>query len=190
MDEHCTICLENYKKNKEIQTLHCNHQFHKNCILEWLSINPLCPICKSTQIVNFNFNGLSDDINIFINYINNILTNRISITNIQIDYTIIISLQITFLIFILIPLFSNDILIFIQNIFNLSNNILKVLIISINILVKFILLLIFPIIIKIFNRLNIDIIYINRNVSILLGLYIIYNSYLLYQEINKIIMLY
>ena len=42
----CIICLENIDKSKNIIKLQCGHDFHKECLLEWLNKNDNCPICK------------------------------------------------------------------------------------------------------------------------------------------------
>jgi len=40
---YCNICREN--KEKHIK-LSCSHKFCPNCILDWLQIDKLCPICR------------------------------------------------------------------------------------------------------------------------------------------------
>jgi hypothetical protein len=45
----CTICLTEYSEGEEIcwsQNDHCNHVFHKECILEWLLRRDECPCCR------------------------------------------------------------------------------------------------------------------------------------------------
>ena len=42
----CTICIEKYKKNDKIITLDCDHNFHENCIKEWLNNKNSCPNCR------------------------------------------------------------------------------------------------------------------------------------------------
>lgn len=44
----CSICLEEQKTNEIWNTLRCSHQFHKDCIIEWLSIKKTCPVCRIT----------------------------------------------------------------------------------------------------------------------------------------------
>jgi hypothetical protein len=45
----CPICLD--KNNKEWITTKCNHNFHKECLNEWIKISNSCPIC----IVSANY---------------------------------------------------------------------------------------------------------------------------------------
>lgn len=40
----CHICLFDVGTRKSI-TLKCNHTFHDNCIVKWLSIKKICPVC-------------------------------------------------------------------------------------------------------------------------------------------------
>jgi hypothetical protein len=44
----CVICF-NYTTHKDIIVhLHCNHEFHKKCILKWFSVSYNCPMCKES----------------------------------------------------------------------------------------------------------------------------------------------
>ncbi|SCL99237.1 zinc finger protein, putative [Plasmodium chabaudi chabaudi] len=42
----CSICYENYKHNEPLIFLPCTHNFHKECIIEWINKKLTCPICK------------------------------------------------------------------------------------------------------------------------------------------------
>lgn len=41
---NCSICLEQINK-KEFKTI-CGHNFHHNCIINWLIENNNCPVCR------------------------------------------------------------------------------------------------------------------------------------------------
>ncbi|CAN8288660.1 unnamed protein product [Cochlearia groenlandica] len=45
--EPCCICQEDYKEGEEMGMLECGHDFHGQCIKEWLKRKNLCPICKT-----------------------------------------------------------------------------------------------------------------------------------------------
>jgi hypothetical protein len=45
-DANCTICLEKISKNTEIYKLECKHNFHSNCLEDWLKEKLSCPICR------------------------------------------------------------------------------------------------------------------------------------------------
>ena len=45
-DITCNVCLNNLAINDEITILECKHEFHLNCILEWLKIRNTCPVCR------------------------------------------------------------------------------------------------------------------------------------------------
>ncbi|KAK8966686.1 hypothetical protein KSP40_PGU019631 [Platanthera guangdongensis] len=49
--EPCSICQEDYSEGEDIGTLDCRHDFHTACIKQWLMIKNLCPICKTTALV-------------------------------------------------------------------------------------------------------------------------------------------
>lgn len=43
----CTICLDCYKQSQSICGLPCGHNYHNECIIEWLIRgNHCCPICR------------------------------------------------------------------------------------------------------------------------------------------------
>lgn len=41
----CVICLE--EQYHSVIKFKCGHSFHKQCILDWIKIKNMCPICKS-----------------------------------------------------------------------------------------------------------------------------------------------
>merc|ERR1712093_62088 len=51
----CMICLSEKEVGDTLRTLPCMHDFHCECIDEWLKTNRTCPICK-TDITT----GISD----------------------------------------------------------------------------------------------------------------------------------
>ncbi len=48
-NEDCSICLTTIN-NKQKHQLKCTHQFHTNCINEWLKNSNSCPICRCVII--------------------------------------------------------------------------------------------------------------------------------------------
>ncbi|XP_021723781.1 probable E3 ubiquitin-protein ligase RHG1A [Chenopodium quinoa] len=48
--EPCCICQENYNDGEDLGTLDCGHDFHRECVKQWLSHKNLCPICKTTGL--------------------------------------------------------------------------------------------------------------------------------------------
>lgn len=44
IDDKCSICLEEFEKQKEIYQLKCNHYFHKKCLSEWMKFKNTCPL--------------------------------------------------------------------------------------------------------------------------------------------------
>ena len=49
-ENKCSICLEEYNRDKDIIKLKCNHEYHKKCIKMWLNINKICPQCRGDII--------------------------------------------------------------------------------------------------------------------------------------------
>ncbi|WRX10408.1 zinc finger protein [Theobroma cacao] len=48
--EPCCICQEDYVNGEELGKLDCGHDFHFNCIKQWLVQKNSCPICKKTAL--------------------------------------------------------------------------------------------------------------------------------------------
>ncbi|KAG6400307.1 hypothetical protein SASPL_137133 [Salvia splendens] len=48
--EPCSICREEYNEGETLGALECGHDFHADCIKQWLMQKNLCPICKTTGL--------------------------------------------------------------------------------------------------------------------------------------------
>ena len=48
--EPCCICQEEYKDGEDLGKLDCGHDFHADCVKQWLMQKNLCPICKTTGL--------------------------------------------------------------------------------------------------------------------------------------------
>ncbi|KAH7447941.1 hypothetical protein KP509_01G128900 [Ceratopteris richardii] len=46
-DPKCSICQEEYEDSDELGELQCGHEYHTDCIKQWLPLKNQCPICKS-----------------------------------------------------------------------------------------------------------------------------------------------
>jgi hypothetical protein len=48
----CAICIEEYEEGEQLRQLPCDHCFHHDCIMPWLTErSPSCPLCKSEVLV-------------------------------------------------------------------------------------------------------------------------------------------
>lgn len=45
-DSECIICLIEFKKNDMLTSFDCSHNYHFDCITEWLTVKPDCPCCR------------------------------------------------------------------------------------------------------------------------------------------------
>lgn len=43
----CVICFCEYETGQPCITLSCGHLFHQDCILAWLKVDAVCPMCKT-----------------------------------------------------------------------------------------------------------------------------------------------
>ncbi|CAH2043177.1 unnamed protein product [Thlaspi arvense] len=48
--EKCVICLCELKYNDDASKLGCGHDFHFECIKNWLMVKNLCPLCKQEAL--------------------------------------------------------------------------------------------------------------------------------------------
>ncbi|ONK69955.1 uncharacterized protein A4U43_C05F28700 [Asparagus officinalis] len=53
----CIICQVEYEEDEIIGTLDCGHNYHGDCIKQWLLVKNLCPICKKTALAADNSEG-------------------------------------------------------------------------------------------------------------------------------------
>ncbi|XP_069773859.1 RING finger protein 122 isoform X1 [Narcine bancroftii] len=42
----CAVCLEDFKIKEELGVLPCQHAFHRKCLVKWLEIRCVCPMCN------------------------------------------------------------------------------------------------------------------------------------------------
>lgn len=45
-EQECSVCKENYKLNDNLTVMPCNHNFHEECLVNWLKLHNSCPICR------------------------------------------------------------------------------------------------------------------------------------------------
>uniref|UniRef100_A0A8C7K0Y0 RING finger protein 122 n=1 Tax=Oncorhynchus kisutch TaxID=8019 RepID=A0A8C7K0Y0_ONCKI len=44
----CAVCLEDFKVKDELGVLPCQHAFHRKCLVKWLEVRCVCPMCNKT----------------------------------------------------------------------------------------------------------------------------------------------
>eukprot|EP00658_Telonema_sp_P-2_P013648 TRINITY_DN1516_c0_g1_i9.p1 TRINITY_DN1516_c0_g1~~TRINITY_DN1516_c0_g1_i9.p1 ORF type:complete len:272 (-),score=37.19 TRINITY_DN1516_c0_g1_i9:371-1186(-) len=59
----CMICLCEKEVAETLRTLPCLHDFHKDCVDEWLLQNATCPVCKLDILAGIRDSGLEMDEN-------------------------------------------------------------------------------------------------------------------------------
>ncbi|KFO37051.1 RING finger protein 122 [Fukomys damarensis] len=42
----CAVCLEDFKGKAELGVLPCQHAFHRKCLVKWLEVRCVCPMCN------------------------------------------------------------------------------------------------------------------------------------------------
>uniref|UniRef100_A0A663E6Q6 Ring finger protein 122 n=1 Tax=Aquila chrysaetos chrysaetos TaxID=223781 RepID=A0A663E6Q6_AQUCH len=42
----CAVCLEDFKVKEELGVLPCQHAFHRKCLVKWLEVRCVCPMCN------------------------------------------------------------------------------------------------------------------------------------------------
>jgi hypothetical protein len=47
-DKDCPVCMESFQEGEEMRKMTCpgSHYFHEGCILKWLRVSRLCPMCR------------------------------------------------------------------------------------------------------------------------------------------------
>ncbi|EHB04313.1 RING finger protein 24 [Heterocephalus glaber] len=42
----CAVCLEDFKPRDELGICPCKHAFHRKCLIKWLEVRKVCPLCN------------------------------------------------------------------------------------------------------------------------------------------------
>ncbi|KAL1363183.1 hypothetical protein HN51_011385 [Arachis hypogaea] len=42
----CAVCLEDFEAKEEVMVTPCNHMFHEECIVPWVTSKGQCPVCR------------------------------------------------------------------------------------------------------------------------------------------------
>ncbi|XP_058779570.1 E3 ubiquitin-protein ligase MBR1-like [Vicia villosa] len=50
----CIICQEEFKNQEKIGVIKCEHEYHVDCITQWLLLKNSCPICKVEALEALN----------------------------------------------------------------------------------------------------------------------------------------
>ncbi|XP_073075120.1 RING finger protein 122 isoform X3 [Manis javanica] len=45
-EQTCAVCLEDFKGKDELGLLPCQHAFHRKCLVKWLEVRCVCPMCN------------------------------------------------------------------------------------------------------------------------------------------------
>ncbi|XP_054885530.1 RING finger protein 122-like isoform X1 [Poeciliopsis prolifica] len=48
LGQMCAVCLEEFRTRDELGVCPCSHAFHKKCLLKWLEIRSVCPMCNKS----------------------------------------------------------------------------------------------------------------------------------------------
>ncbi|KTF84325.1 hypothetical protein cypCar_00028418, partial [Cyprinus carpio] len=46
LQQTCAVCLEEFRSRDELGVCPCSHAFHKKCLVKWLEIRSVCPMCN------------------------------------------------------------------------------------------------------------------------------------------------
>ncbi|XP_062850854.1 RING finger protein 122 [Trichomycterus rosablanca] len=46
LGQTCAVCLEEFRSREELGVCPCSHVFHKKCLVKWLEIRSVCPMCN------------------------------------------------------------------------------------------------------------------------------------------------
>uniref|UniRef100_A0A3B3RBG6 Si:dkey-51a16.9 n=1 Tax=Paramormyrops kingsleyae TaxID=1676925 RepID=A0A3B3RBG6_9TELE len=62
LQQMCAVCLEEFRMRDQLALCPCSHTFHTKCLLKWLEIRSLCPMCNK-PVYKVPLTGPQDIIN-------------------------------------------------------------------------------------------------------------------------------
>jgi hypothetical protein len=42
----CGVCLDGFAEGERLKAMPCSHAYHESCIVRWLGVSRLCPLCR------------------------------------------------------------------------------------------------------------------------------------------------
>ncbi|XP_062204210.1 uncharacterized protein LOC133906353 [Phragmites australis] len=46
LQAECAVCLQDFDAEDKLRAMPCSHAFHQDCILGWLRVKRVCPLCR------------------------------------------------------------------------------------------------------------------------------------------------
>ncbi|KAJ7410630.1 RING finger protein 24 [Willisornis vidua] len=60
LHEICAVCLEEFKPKDELGICPCKHAFHRKCLIKWLEVRKVCPLCNMPVLQLAQLHGKPD----------------------------------------------------------------------------------------------------------------------------------
>ncbi|XP_021510813.1 RING finger protein 24 isoform X2 [Meriones unguiculatus] len=60
LHELCAVCLEDFKPRDELGICPCKHAFHRKCLVKWLEVRKVCPLCNMPVLQLAQLHGKQD----------------------------------------------------------------------------------------------------------------------------------
>uniref|UniRef100_A0AAY5KP23 RING-type domain-containing protein n=1 Tax=Esox lucius TaxID=8010 RepID=A0AAY5KP23_ESOLU len=62
LHEICAVCLEEFKQKDELGICPCKHAFHRKCLIKWLEVRKVCPLCNMPVLQLAQQAGITIDV--------------------------------------------------------------------------------------------------------------------------------
>uniref|UniRef100_A0A8C5T967 RING-type domain-containing protein n=1 Tax=Malurus cyaneus samueli TaxID=2593467 RepID=A0A8C5T967_9PASS len=60
LSQICAVCLEEFKPKDELGICPCKHAFHRKCLIKWLEVRKVCPLCNMPVLQLAQLHGKPD----------------------------------------------------------------------------------------------------------------------------------